>query len=105
MRLRSLLLTCVCVLATGPMALAGVLYGVGNTNQVYEIDTLTGAATFLANALGGNTSLRGLDVGPDPLLMYACDNNANVYTIDPETAIGTLLLSPSLVSISGLAYR
>jgi len=105
MRLRSLLTLCVCILAVGPAAQAGVLYGLGSLSQVYEIDTSTGGTTLLGSALPGNTTLRGLDVGPDPLLLYACDNNSNIYTIDPETTVATLLHSPGLHSISSLAYR
>lgn len=84
----------------------GGIYGIGDFGELYSINASTGTALFLGDTVPGNTTMRGMDSGPNPALLYAVDNNSRLMIIDPETAVGTWVGPyPGITSISSLAYR
>lgn len=75
---------------TGMLDLAfhpnGNLYGV-NSNDFYQIDTTTGAATYIGTHGTGVTALTSDNSGN----MYAAATNGNFYTMDITTGTATLI--------------
>ncbi len=67
----------------------GVLYGASVSGDLYTIDTLTGVATLVGDTGLGN--IEGLDFNGSTLLGTNFFSEPSVYSIDPSTAVPTLV--------------
>ncbi|MFK7946153.1 MAG: T9SS type B sorting domain-containing protein [Saprospiraceae bacterium] len=88
---------------TGMLDLAfhpnGNLYGVTNAD-FYQIDTLTGAATYIGSHNAGITALASDNNG----LVYGVNGSGNFYTVDITTGAATTLGNIGIGAAGDLAF-
>jgi Ca2+-binding RTX toxin-like protein len=85
----------------------GVLFGVSNTNQVYTINTQTGAATLVNNnaipfSLNGNSF--GVDFNPNPDRIRVVSDAEQNLRLNPNTGGLGLNLDGTLANDASLNY-
>lgn len=80
----------------------GTLYAVNQSDQIYKINTITGAFTFERNM--SNLSLQIMDITFDPSgNLYGVGSDSRVYKIDLATGTTTLAYTTVLSSLMGIA--
>jgi len=83
---------------------SGVLYGLGDQNHLYSINTTTGAVTPVGSQF--SPILNGIDFGLSggPSLLYVSSDLGQNLSLNPTTAAATVLPNYTGASLDSLAY-